>query len=286
MASSPSHKLGEFIGDFFEQAIIQYLRPIIDHKSYYLDYRHPRVARNNKKEVIGTDHYGNKHKLDIVVEKGGSEESFGIPKAYIEIAWRRYVKHSKNKVQEISGAVLPLVETHAKDVPFYAAVLAGEFTENALIQLRSQGFFVLYFSYDEICALFDSANISIRWNETTSDADIKKIVSAIEKLSSQAIQALRTTFYTNYSTQLSLLATTLQNALNISISQIIVTPIHGATQCLSSISDAVKYILDYNESSLAPILRYEIVIRYSNGDEYSMKCSDKNKAISFLNQYT
>lgn len=47
---------------------------------------------------------------------------------------------SFDKVQEISGAILPLVETHAKNIPFYAAVLAGEFTENALDQLESQGF--------------------------------------------------------------------------------------------------------------------------------------------------
>lgn len=69
MATSPSHQLGEAIGDFFEFAIIQYLRPIVSQKGYYLDYRHPRPARRNKREVIGIDYHGNKHKLDIVVEK-------------------------------------------------------------------------------------------------------------------------------------------------------------------------------------------------------------------------
>lgn len=140
MAASPSHQLGELIGDFFELAIIKYLSPIVSKHSYYLDYRHPRPARGNKREVIGIDHNGNKHKLDIVVEANGSEEVFGVPRAFIEMAWRRYVKHSKNKVQEIAGAILPLVETHANHMPFYAAVLAGEFTENSLVQLRSQGF--------------------------------------------------------------------------------------------------------------------------------------------------
>ena len=98
MATSPSHQLGEWIGDFFERSIINYLQPIIIKKGFYLDYRHPRAAREYKKEVIGIDKEGNKHKLDIVIEKNGSENTFGIPKAYIEMAWRRYVKHSKNKV--------------------------------------------------------------------------------------------------------------------------------------------------------------------------------------------
>ena len=54
MATSPSHQLGEWIGDFFEVAIIQYLKPIVSQKGYYLDYKHPRPARGNRHEVIGT----------------------------------------------------------------------------------------------------------------------------------------------------------------------------------------------------------------------------------------
>lgn len=72
MADSPSHRLGELIGDFFEASIINYLKPIVTDKGYYLDFRHPRPARNNKREVIGIDSNGNKHKLDIVVEEVSS----------------------------------------------------------------------------------------------------------------------------------------------------------------------------------------------------------------------
>lgn len=53
MATSPSHQVGEWIGDFFENSIINYLKPIIMKKGFYLDYRHPRAARNYRKEVIG-----------------------------------------------------------------------------------------------------------------------------------------------------------------------------------------------------------------------------------------
>ena len=76
MATSPSHQVGEWIGDFFENSIINYLKPIIMKKGFYLDYRHPRAARNYRKEVIGIDKEGNKHKLDIVIEKNGSENTF------------------------------------------------------------------------------------------------------------------------------------------------------------------------------------------------------------------
>lgn len=286
MATSPSHQLGEAIGDFFELAIIQYLNPIVSKKGYYLDYRHPRPARGNKREVIGIDHNGNKHKLDIVVEKGGSETKLGIPKAFIEMAWRRYVKHSKNKVQEIAGAILPLIETHAKDMPFYAAVLAGEFTDNALVQLRSQGFYVLYFNYAEICSLFRTVGLSIHWEENTSDADLQDIVDSFHALDDAKMRRLLRNFFKTYSDRLKALADALCESLDTTISEVVVVPIHGVAQTLDTISDAVKFIMDYDESTSVPILRYEIIVRYNNGDEYTMKCSNKSKAIQFLNQYT
>lgn len=286
MATSPSHQLGELIGDFFEFSIIQYLEPIITKKGYYLDYRHPRPARGNKREVIGIDYNGNKHKLDIVVEKGGSETVKGTPKAFIEMAWRRYVKHSKNKVQEIAGAILPLIETHAKDMPFYAAVLAGEFTENSLVQLRSQGFYVLYFNYDEICSLFDRVGLSIRWEENTSEADLQKIVTKFQSFGERQFARLRKYFFAMYDSQLKGLAKELCDSLDTTITEIVVIPIHGTATILESVSDAVKFVLEYDEDGRAPILRYEITVRYSSGDEYTMKCANKTKAVQFLNQYS
>ena len=286
MATSPSHQLGEAIGDFFEFSIIQYLNPIISRKGYYLDYRHPRPARGNKREVIGVDYNGNKHKLDIVVEKGGSETKLGTPKAFIEMAWRRYVKHSKNKVQEIAGAILPLIETHAKDMPFYVAVLAGEFTDNSLVQLRSQGFYVLYFNYTEICSLFKTVGLSIHWEENTSDSDLQDIVDSFRALDDAQIRRLLINFFETYSDRLKALADALCESLDTTIAEVVVVPIHGIAQTLDTIGGALKFIMDYDETTSVPILRYEIIVRYNNGAEYTMKCSNKSKAIQFLNQYT
>ena len=285
MATSPSHQLGEAIGDFFEFAVIQYLNPIVAAKGYDLDYRHPRPARGNKREVIGIDHNGNKHKLDIVVEKDGSESKFGTPRAFIEMAWRRYVKHSKNKVQEIAGAILPLVETYAKEMPFYAAVLAGEFTDNAIVQLRSQGFYVLHFNYAEICSLFETVGLSIRWEETTSEAELQYIADSFRALDDADSHQLLQAFFTTCKDRLEDLAAALCNALNTTVSEIVVVPMHGVAQKLDTIQDAVAFVVNYDESSKAPVLRYEMIVRYSNGDEYTMKCTNKAKAIQFLNQY-
>lgn len=81
------------LGIFFELSMIRYLRPTVESLGFYLDYRHERPARDGQKEVRLVDAGGNKHKLDIVIEENGSEAVMGTPRAFIEMAWRRYSKH-------------------------------------------------------------------------------------------------------------------------------------------------------------------------------------------------
>lgn len=286
MAKSPSHRLGELIGDFFEEALIDFLKPIVEKKGYYLDSRHPRDAREGGKEVIGVDEDGNKHKLDIVIEAGGSEEKLGNPKAFIEMAWRRYTKHSKAKVQEISGAILPLVKTYRQNRPFYAAVLSGEFTQNSIIQLESQGFYVVHFSYEKMCKLYkDAVGIEIAWEESTPDEQIEKIATHVESLTKAKREKLKETFYSGNKAKLDALANAVEESLDQQVTQILVIPLHGKGQVLLSLDDAVEFIHNYDEDSRAPIFRYEITIKYSNGDEFTMKCANKLNAVQFLNQY-
>jgi hypothetical protein len=105
MAESPSHAFGQIIGDVLEEALHEPLRKLAKELGLYLDYKHPRASRGGKALVSWIDGKGNSHDLDYVFEQGGTEKKIGTPKAFIETAWRRYTKHSKNKAQEIEGAV-------------------------------------------------------------------------------------------------------------------------------------------------------------------------------------
>lgn len=158
MAKSPAHRFGQIIGELLEHTLIRYCQSIAARYHMYLDYKHPRPARNYQNEVRWTDINGNTHKLDIVIEQGGSDLVTGDPRAFIEIAWRRYTKHSKNKAQEISAAIRPLVNRYREFSPFYGAVLAGEFTGNSLHQMTSEGFKLLYFPIEVIEAAFASSS--------------------------------------------------------------------------------------------------------------------------------
>lgn len=282
MADSPSHQLGEFIGDFLEATIIRALRPVIDRPGYYLDYKHPRTARNFKHEVTQTDAQGNEHKLDIVIEKNGSDTVLGTPKAFIEVAWRRYTKHSKNKVQEISGAILPIVDRYSEIMPFYAAVLAGEFTENSLQQLNSQGFYVVYFPYIELCNLFDTVRISIRWEENSPDALLARIYNQLSSLSQQTITTLQDSFIQNHLAQFNDLISAINTCLGRRITEVNVLPLHGNALPNTSIEEAVSTIRNYQNNQLLPFNRYVIMVRYSTGETCQWTFSTEAEALYFL----
>src|SRR6266705_6679190 len=148
MAESPAHRFGQIIGELLESVILPQLAAFCQKQGLYLDHqKRIRPARTGKK-VSWTDQYGNTHDLDFVIERDGTDEKVGTPLAFIESAWRRYTKPSRNKAQEIQGAIIPLAERYKNSSPFMGVVLAGVFTRGALTQLQSSGFCVLYFSYE------------------------------------------------------------------------------------------------------------------------------------------
>src|SRR6266478_9530636 len=130
MAESPAHRFGQIVGEVLESAIEPLLAQFAKKHALYLDKKGERLCRPGKK-CSWLDRNGNKHDLDYVLERGGSRTNLGIPAAFIETAWRRYTKHSRNKAQEIQGAILPLVLTHHQHAPFIGVVLAGDFTHGA-----------------------------------------------------------------------------------------------------------------------------------------------------------
>jgi hypothetical protein len=288
MAESPAHQIGEYIGSIFETMIVAYLSKFIDKNQFYIDYYHPRKARNYLKDVIRYDIEGNKHKLDIVIEKNGTDSVYGQHRAFIEMAWRRYTKHSKNKVQEISGAILPIAKKYAADMPFCGAVLSGNFSDTSIKQLRSEGFYVLFFPYNDICSLFKNIGISIETEEDTDIHLLNKIAESLRQISLDNKKKLQALFESSFHEKLEKYKNKLMEHLNRRVVEVIVTPLHGCVTSLHDIEQAIDFIVSYNErQSNIQILRYEVTIRYdlAKGVEYTKKCRDKEEAIQFLNLY-
>lgn len=283
MAESPAHQFGQMIGDLLEDALRVPLHNVAAEYNLYLDYKHSRPVRSAKYKASWRDYRGNSHDLDYVLEDGGSEQVLGRPRAFIEVAWRRYTKHSRNKAQEIQGAIMPLAETYSDCQPFLGAVLGGIFTEGSLTQLRSHGFYILYCPYPKVVQAFAEVGFDISYGEKTPDAEMQAKVDTFKALSDTERQQIRTALLALHHNELSEFLADLRTTLGRAICAIYILPLHGTLQELSSIENAVVFLESYHESqAVRTFVRYEVIIRYTTGTEISGKFHNKAEALSFL----
>jgi len=285
MAISPSHKFGQIIGDTLEAAILPLLVKFAERHGLYLDRKGRRPCRKGLK-CSWTDLHGNIHDLDFVLERGGTQFEKGTPVAFVETAWRRYTKHSRNKAQEIQGAVEPLAETYQHAGPFKGAVLAGVFTEGALEQLRSLGFTVLFFPYETIISAFEHVGINAFFDENTPDAECQSKVEQWKNLSEADKKKVSEALLESNEAGVQTFMASLTASVARQIDRILILPLHGRTYEARTIDDAIRLIESYNEGAgVSGFERYEIQVRFSNGNEITGKFNDKASAIEFLHIY-
>lgn len=285
MAESPAHQFGQIIGDVLEAAVSPLLSEFAKKHGLYLDQQGDRLCRTGKK-CTWLDLNKNKHDLDFVLERGGSSEKLGIPAAFIETAWRRYTKHSRNKAQEIQGAIGPLSETYKNARPFIGVILAGEFTTGALQQLRSLGFCVLHFSYNNVVAAFKDFGIDSSFEEATTVAEFRKKVRTYNALPAARQALLAQGLLRKQQQDVEQFIEALEKVVSRQIDRITILPLHGFASELATVPDAIRFIEEYEEKSeKRPVQRYEIRLSYNNGDAIEASYRDKADAVAFLRTY-
>lgn len=283
MAASPSHAWGQVIGNTIEASVNSVLRDVAKEFGLYLDSSGPRTARAGK-SVLWTDRYGNSHDLDYVIERGGSEESIGSPVAFVEVAWRRYTRHSRNKAQEIQGAVLPLAETFEHEAPFLGAVIAGEFTDNALSQLKSVGFCVLHLPYPDVMAAFIVAGIDADYDEQTKVEEFDEKLEVWQALDQVERSGVANRLIDLRSDNVGAFVTDLRAALSRAIDVVLLMPLFGDPIEFNGLLGAVEY-LEHGDLAGTPsetFVRVEIEVRYSNGDTVRGAFGTSGAAAQFL----
>lgn len=284
MASSPSHRFGQIIGDLLEEIMGPQLQEFCDKRGLYLDRKGDRGAARDGKKVSWLDKYGNTHDLDFVIEKGGTDDIRGRPVAFIEAAWRRYTKHSRNKAQEIQGAVLPIAERHQWDKPFLGVVLAGVFTSGSLTQMKSSGFQVALFPYESIVAAFAAVGIDAEFDEDTPDAVFDRTIREIESLTDGERAELKDVLVAGNQVLLNDFFTDLKAVLDRQIERIVLIALHGLQTEFAAVDDAIAFIGAYEEArgGDGAFRKYEVIVNYSNDDKIDASFQDKDKAIAFL----
>jgi hypothetical protein len=285
VAVSPAHRFGQMVGQVLESAIEPVLRDFATKYGLFLDKKGPRPVREGAK-VTWIDHYGNKHDLDFVLERGGTPEKQGTPIAFIEAAWRRYTKHSRNKAQEIQGAIMPLFETYKHYHPFKGAVLAGLFTEGSLTQLKSLGFCVAHFPYESVLQAFSAVGIDASSEEATPDKELAKKFARWKALTPSARARVSEELAKINSGEIDSFIKAL-HAVTMRVVKIVrILPLHGSPVEYANVQDAITFIRGYREGrESAPLVRYEVLVVYINGDKISGEFAAKDAAIEFLKPY-
>jgi len=283
MAESLSHKFGQIIGELLELAIEPHLQKFAKKNKLFLDKKGTRIARSGKK-VTWTDSKQNKHDLDFVLERGGTENKIGIPVAFIESAWRRYTKHSRNKAQEIQSAIIPLSIKYNGSSPFIGVLLAGEFTTGSLNQLKSLGFCVLYFPYETVIKAFHKFGINASSDEGTPENEFRNKINSWTKLPNK-IDVVKELLKLNKK-NVDAFFVSLTESVSRFVEQVIIVPLHGQESSVTNINEAIVFIKKYTEDKpKQPLIKYEIIIKYNNTDKIEASFIDKKDAIKFLESY-
>jgi hypothetical protein len=285
MAVSYSHRLGQIIGESLENALEPFLREFANRHNLYFDKKEFRAARSGTK-LTWTDINNNKHDLDFVFEKGGSQEHIGNPVAFIECAWRRYTKHSRNKAQEIQGAIMPLCEKYKKENPFIGVILAGVFTENSLKQLRSLGFIILYFPYEMIITAFQAMGIDVYFEENTTEDYFAKQIALWEELKDSERDVVYKKITEQNLFEINQFMSFLQLKLDKKITTVHIWMMYGKQYVFDTIEKAKECIVNVNTRDISPeFSKYEAEIEYSNGDIIKVAYHCQNDILTFLSSF-
>jgi len=153
-----------------------------------------------------------------------------------------------------------------------------------LAQLRSHHFEVLYYPYDSVKAAFATVGIDASFEESTSDEELRKKVDAYKALSDEKREKIVCSLRKRHSRELSAFLESLRTTLKRSIRTVVIIPLHGRMHKMGSLKRAIDFLGRYDEKiSNGRFMRYELIVRYSNGDEVRGEFGDKSGALHFLN---
>jgi hypothetical protein len=142
---------------------------------------------------------------------------------------------------------------------------------------------VLYFPYESLLAAFAEAGIDAAFDEDTADAVLLRKVKAYEKLKPARRERIARFLRDRRKADLDVFTSSLRVALTRSVIAVYVLPLHGAARTLADVPEAIAFIESFDESKPCnPFTRYEVGVRYGNGDEIRGEFKDRTTAIAFL----
>lgn len=202
------------------------------------------------------------------------------------MAWRRYTKQSRNKTGEIEGALLPLKDTYPT-CRFLGAIVAGEYTDGGKRQLESHGIVVFHIPFDQFARCFRKQGVELSYPESATSEQKLAPIRQWEALSPRKVVALRSCIEKAITHGYSAFRNSLQEALLRRVESIRVFPLYGTEHVFSSVREAMKALHQFEEAEVHehPLVKFELQLRFSNGDKVDAAFHAKEAVLDFLAKF-
>ena len=142
---------------------------------------------------------------------------------------------------------------------------------------------MLYFPYESVVAGFAAVGLDAAFDEDTPDATLRRRVEQYEKLSTAKKDKIAAFLRKRHKGDLAAFSSALRVTLTRKIESVYVLPLHGAARTLGDVAQAIVFIETFDESKPdGSFTRYEVGVRYNNGDEIRGQFKDKATTIAFL----
>lgn len=179
--SSAGHKLGQLIGDWYEEHfVLPLLQKVADHLKLYLDHRFRKRKARTSDKIVWQDEDKNEVDYDFVMELDGTDKKLGIPVAFFECFWRRGARHSKDKARDDSGKLMPMRDVHPS-ARFLGIVAGGDFTAPARTLVQSRHIDLFYVPKGKIVSAFAEHKLQIDYPDNLPEDKKALLADAFER---------------------------------------------------------------------------------------------------------
>jgi len=161
---NPGSALGEAIGHLMEEALAQYITPLVLDHSCKLITTGPFNKRTKKyTKLLLTDAYGTDYSIDGVIINERSQ-----PVILLESKYIRYKKHNRDKGSWICHAH-GSIRNRYNSVRNCIAILAGSWSKTSLRMMASHNINIFHIPFENIACILDQHDINFRWGEKERD---------------------------------------------------------------------------------------------------------------------
>lgn len=161
---NPGSALGEAIGHLMEEALAQYITPLVLDHSCKLITTGPYNKKTKKyTKLLLTDSYGTDYSIDGVIINERSQ-----PIILLESKYIRYKKHNRDKGSWICHAH-GSIRNRYNSVRSCIAILAGSWSKTSLRMIASHNINIFHIPFENIALILDKYDINFRWGEKERD---------------------------------------------------------------------------------------------------------------------